>query len=81
MDDPKQDKVDRDLFFILSDKNIQLYVFLIPAQGVCDPLTAFRQHNGDKVSIEISSTDSTFVDVHKNSVSIKKFFLHQVSVS
>ena len=78
---PNRTKFERDLFFILSYKNIQLYVFLIPAQGVCDPLTAFRQHNGDKVSIEISSTDSTFVDVHKNSISFKKFFLHQVSVS
>ena len=49
--------------------------------GIRDPLTAFRQHNDEKVSIEISSTDSDFVDQHKKNIVLKKFLLHHVSTA
>ena len=78
---PYRAKFLNDLFLILNNNNLKLHVFFIPALRIPNPLTAFRQHNDEKVSIEISSTDPDFVDQHKKNIVFKKFLLHHVSTA
>ena len=78
---PDNNKFFQDLFIVLNDNSIKLYIFFIPANRINSPTTIFRQHNDNKVSIEISATDPDFIDVHKKNIVFKKFLLHQIIVS
>jgi len=78
---PDNKKFLHDLFIVLNESNNKLLVFFIPENSISTPASVFHQREDNRSSIEISTNDSSYIEIRKKKITFDLFFLCSLPIT